>query len=376
MPWMTGQQYLDANPDVKKAGVDPLYHVLTYVLHGRKEPRPLWIDPAEPPKPPGPPPGPKPPDPTVSGEIKDFQRVKSADNPDAIYFSSGKVDGKMRFGEYRCYSAKLFREPHSLEKQFQAESVFDICAFKGSWYLSLEHGGYPDVDRGMVMRWNGSKWVEVFRHPTWLLAFHLHAHGDHLYVTGSNWDPMHGGIWRTSDGTHWEQYTASYHDYWDMASSGSDLWTSGAYGGDYGPGCHPCVYKNRDRVWDSPEQGAGFLGIAVFRGDVFMGQATPAKVVRFSDKKTVLNMPTQNKVPKLIVDEACNTLYAIGCRTDEATAGAEVWKTKDGSKWTLARPPFSIPHIFHAYQDPGTKDIYLAGGKFNAYGRIYKSVRG
>ena len=44
MPWMTGQQYLDANPDVKKAGVDPLYHVLTYVLHGRKEPRPLWID--------------------------------------------------------------------------------------------------------------------------------------------------------------------------------------------------------------------------------------------------------------------------------------------------------------------------------------------
>ncbi len=25
MPWMTGAQYLDANPDVKKAGVDPLY---------------------------------------------------------------------------------------------------------------------------------------------------------------------------------------------------------------------------------------------------------------------------------------------------------------------------------------------------------------
>ena len=37
MPWMTGQQYLDANPDVKAAGVDPLYHVLTYVLHGHKE---------------------------------------------------------------------------------------------------------------------------------------------------------------------------------------------------------------------------------------------------------------------------------------------------------------------------------------------------
>ena len=24
MPWMTSQQYLDANPDVKAAGVDPL----------------------------------------------------------------------------------------------------------------------------------------------------------------------------------------------------------------------------------------------------------------------------------------------------------------------------------------------------------------
>ena len=187
---------------------------------------------------------------------------------------------------------------------------------------------------------------------------------------------MHGGIWRTSNGVNWEQYAASDYTYWDMASSGADLWTSGAYGGDYGPGCHPCVFKNRGLVWESGEQGAGYLGIAVFRGDVFMGQATPAKVVRFSDKKTVLNMPTQNKVPKLIVDEGSNTLFAIGCRTDEATSGAEVWKTKDGSKWTLARPPFSIPHLFHAYQDPDSKDIYLAGGKFNQYGRIYKSVRG
>lgn len=52
MPWMTGQQYLDANPDVKKAGVDPLYHVLKYVLHGPKEPRPLWIDDQPQPPPP------------------------------------------------------------------------------------------------------------------------------------------------------------------------------------------------------------------------------------------------------------------------------------------------------------------------------------
>jgi len=376
MPWMTGQQYLDANPDVKKAGVDPLYHVLTYVLHGRKEPRPLWIDPAEPPKPPDPPPGPTPPDPPVSGEITDFQRVKSADNPGAIYFSSGKVAGKMRYGEYRCYSARLYREPHSLETQFTAESVFDICAFKGSWYCSLEHGGYPDIDRGMVMKWNGSKWVEVFRHPSWILAFHLHVHGDKLYVSGSNWNPMTGGIWRTADGTHWEEYVSSNYVYWDMASGGNDLWTAGAYGGDYGPGCHPVVFRNRDLVWESSEQGAGFLGIAAAYGDIFLGQATPAKVVRFSDKKTVLSMPTQNKVPKLIVDEACNTLYAIGCRTDEATSGAEVWKTKDGSKWSLARPPFSIPHLFHAYQDPDDKSIWLAGGKFNAYGRIYKSIRG
>lgn len=372
MPWMTSKQYLDANPDVKKAGVDPLYHVLTYVINGPKEPRPLWVDPEQPP--PGPtPPNPQPP---TSGEIKDFVRVKEADNPDAIYFSSGKVDGKMRYGEYRCYSAKLFREPHSLEKQFQAESVFDICAFKGSWYLSLEHGGYPDVDRGMVMQWSGSQWVEVFRHPTWILAFHLHVHGDKLYVTGSNWNPMTGGIWRTADGTHWEEYTSSNYVYWDMATKGNDLWTAGTYGGDYGPGCHPAVFKNRDLVWESDEQGAGFLGIASFNGDIYLGQAEPAKIVRFSDKKTVLTMPTQKKVTKLIVDEACNTLYALGCRRDERTSGVEVWATKDGNSWKSIGAPWSMPHLFHAYQDPDDKAIYLAGGKFNNYGRIYKSIRG
>jgi hypothetical protein len=404
------EAYLVHYPDVKKAGANPLAHWFEhgktegrssagyiakykdirehpyysthplehYWRHGKNEGR-TWgnvpVPPApQPPQPPGPP---------ASGEIKDFQRMAECDNPVSIYFSSCKVDGKMHFGEYGlqgAYTAKIIRYPHAPVQEFLAESVFDICEFKGSWYCSLEHGGYPDIDRGMVMRWNGSKWVEVFHHPSWILAFHLHVHGDHLYVTGSEWAPMHGGIWRTSNGVNWEQYAASDYTYWDMASGGTDLWTSGAYGGDYGPGCHPAVFRNRDLAWESDEQGAGFLGIATFRGKVYVGQAAPAKVIRINDNKTVVNLPTQGKIPKLIVDDRCNTLYAIGCVADEATRGAEVWKTTDGDKWSLALPPFSVPHLFHAYQDPADGTIYLAGGKWSqggdGYGRIYKSIRG
>src|SRR5574340_1275751 len=39
---VTSKQYLEANPDVAKAGIDPLYHALTYAIDG-KEPRCLTI---------------------------------------------------------------------------------------------------------------------------------------------------------------------------------------------------------------------------------------------------------------------------------------------------------------------------------------------
>ena len=333
------------------------------------------------------PPDPQPPDPPISGEIKDFKRMPECDNPISIYFSSCKVDGEMNFGEYGLqggYTSKIIRYPHTTVQEFLAESVFDICEFKGSWYCSLEHGGYPDIDRGMVMRWNGSKWVESFRHPSWILAFHLHVHTDgYLYVTGSGWNPMIGGIWRTADGTHWEKYAGDngVYVYWDMTSEENNLWSVGAHGGDYGPGCHPAVYRNKNLVRESSEQDAGYLGVAYFLKDIFMSQANPGKVIRFSDKKTVFNVPVPGKIPKLIVDEMSNMLIAICCTDDSATGGATVWGTKDGNKWHLIRPPFSCPHLFHAYQDPDSKEIWLVGGKFacmsqDGYGRIYKSVRG
>lgn len=181
MPWMTGAQYLAANPDVAKAGMDPLFHVLKYVLHGRKEPRPLWID--DKPTPPGP----QPPDPPVSGEITDFQRVKSADNPDAIYFSSGKVDGKLLFGEYGYQNGNkqsdLYEYPHSKVDSFNAESIFDICKHGGKYYLAVEHGKWDSVDRGIVYQLQGNTWVEVFRASEAELFFNLHSHCNYIYVT-------------------------------------------------------------------------------------------------------------------------------------------------------------------------------------------------
>jgi len=136
MAWMTSKQYLDANPDVKKAGVDALYHVLTYVLHGPCEPRPLWIDDT-----PSPTPDPDP-TPTPTGEIQDFNRIPLCDGP-SCYFSIGKVGGKLLFGEYGYQNGNkqsdLFEYPHSKVDSFNVESIFDICKHGGKYYLAVEH---------------------------------------------------------------------------------------------------------------------------------------------------------------------------------------------------------------------------------------------
>jgi hypothetical protein len=50
MVWIDSKEYLRRNPDVAKAGVDPLWHVLSHVLDGPKEPRSLLIEGTAPPQ--------------------------------------------------------------------------------------------------------------------------------------------------------------------------------------------------------------------------------------------------------------------------------------------------------------------------------------
>lgn len=320
-------------------------------------------------------------------EIVDFKRVSECDNPTSIYFSAGMVDGDMQFGEYGLqgsYTSKIWKYPHTSIQEFQCESVFDIKEFNGKYYHAQEHGRYTEYDNGMVYQWNGTKWIEVFRNPNWVLAFNLHVHNGYLYVTGSSWAPMRGGIWRTSNGTSWEEYCGQNdYVYWGMTTHGNDLWICGAYGADYGDNnSHPAVYVNKNRVYDDYSSVlAGYLGIASFNNDVFLGQANPAKIVRYSDKKTVLDLhfPTGSKFTKLIVDEHAKTLFAVACKGDDYTSGAVAYATKDGSRWYNVGGAFSVPHIFNAYYEPSKKEIWLCAGKWSqgsdGFGRMYRSVR-
>lgn len=372
MPWMTSAQYLDANPDVKAAGVDALYHVLTYVINGPKEPRSLWIDETAP----APDPTPTP----TTGEITDFNRVTACDGP-SCYFSVHKINGKMHFGEYGYQSGNkqsdLFTYPHTKSDTFNAESVFDICKHGGKYYLTVEHGKWDSVDRGIVYQLQGSTWVEVFRAANAELFFNLHSHSNYIYVTtgGSS-----GGVYRSADGASWETFIASdAYCRWDMDTLDGHLYICGAYGGDYGAGCKPAVWKDTSRIWDLDLDGAGFLGIAAFKGDIYLGSANPAKVYKLSSKSVVLDKSSFLKIPKLIVDKSTDTLFALLCRGDEASSGAEVWATK-GAGWYQINGPWSCPHLYCAYYDGDTGDMWLGGGKWSqksgGYGRIYKSVRG
>ena len=189
-----------------------------------------------------------------------------------------------------------------------------------------------------------------------------------------------GGVYRSADGTNWETFIPSdSYCRWDMDTLDGHLYLCGAYGGDYGAGCKPAVWKDTSRIWDLDLDGAGFLGIAAFKGDIYLGSANPAKVYKLSSKSVVLDKSSFLKIPKLIVDKSTDTLFALLCRGDEASSGAEVWATKDGATWKQVNGPWSCPHLYCAYYDADTGDMWLGGGKWSqksgGYGRIYKSVR-
>jgi len=323
---------------------------------------------------------PTPPTPPPGDEIKDFNRLPECDNPSAIYFSAGNVNGDMHVGEYGYQNGRtkssLWKYPHSFVRDFDCEAIFDLCMHKGINLLALERGGWgSEIDRGMIYRLSGNSWIETYRHPSLASALKMKSCADgYVYAT------LGESSVRSLDGITWGVYndTPGYCQ-WDVTDSGADIWIAGAYGGDYGPGCHPVVWKNRSMVWDSLQEDAGFLGIAAFNGNIFLAQANPAQIIRFSDKKVVLNRPGQAKFTKLVIDEFAKTLYAITCVPDSAASGAEVWSTKDGNAWKQMPGPYSVPHLFNAYYNPSTKEIWLTGGKWSqrsgGYGRIYKSVR-
>jgi hypothetical protein len=317
----------------------------------------------------------------ITGEIVDFNRDASCDGR-SCYFAIGKPGGKIHYGEYGYQNGNkqsdLFEYPHSKVDTFNAESIFDICKHGGKYYLSVEHGKWDSVDRGIVYQLQGSAWVEVFRAPVAELFFNLHSHSNYIYVTAGG---TSGGVYRSADGTSWETFIPSdSYCRWDMDTLDNHLYICGAYGGDYGPGCHPVVWKDTTRIWDMNLDGMGFLGIAAYKGDIYLGSANPGKVYRLSTKSCVLDRPGFEKVPKLIVDKKTDTLFSPLCKGESTNSGAEVWATKDGRKWYQINGPWSCPHLYCAYYDADTGDMWLGGGKWaqrsGGYGRIYKSVRG
>ncbi|MFH1408970.1 MAG: hypothetical protein ABIH34_03615 [Nanoarchaeota archaeon] len=328
---------------------------------------------------------------TPISKITDFVHLPECDNPVSVYFGIGKVNSTIHFGEYGYQygdaSSKLFAYPHMLVQEFDSESVLDIKEFKGRYYLSVERGKWKSgVDKAMVYQLQGTKWVEVYRHPRWNLMVHLHVHNGYLYATGSKLEDRSdpAGAVRTADGVNWEVYYENQSEYrlWGMTSLGNDIWFAATSSGmDYGGNnCRPSVFRNKDLIWtDYSNPNDGFWGIAAFKGQIYLGQTGHARVVRFSDKKVVLDRPGHIKITKLLVSEATNILFAFVSGSDATTSGAEVWATSDGNSWYNVGGAFAVPHLFFAYYEPVAKEIWIAGGKFSqrdgGYGRIYKSVR-
>jgi len=317
-------------------------------------------------------------------EIKDFIRVSECDNTDSCYFGIGEIDGEKYFGVYGYQfsesSSELYKYPHTKVQTFDSESVFDIKEFKGKGYLILERGEWQaGIDRAIVcQRHSDGIWRECFRNPDpekkWAMNLLVNTDG-YLYATV-------GDIYRTSDGTNWSRYTYDNYSHLQMCSKDGEVWSTGGTICDWGGENKPAVFRNSSLAWvDDSRVGDGFWGITAFKNDIFLGGTGHARIVRYSDKKTVLDRSSLLSCFSLVVDKDTDTLLAMFNEHDGKTSGAEVWASKDGNRWYQINGKFSVSGLFCSYYDEKAKEIWIGGGNWTqgsnpGNGRIYKSVRG
>lgn len=363
--------YLQLNTDIAANNYWKDYPLTHYFSMGRKEGR-LYLK--------------------KDGPIVRFKRLVECNQPLSGYFGICRVNGKMQFGTYGYqngqHASKIFEYPHVKTADFNAESVFKILLFKGKYYCTLEHGQYSTVDRGMVYRLDGDKWVEVYRHPRWILLLETLVHTDGwLYVTGCHYndrsDPA--GVIRTNDGINWQTWFENPNEYrfFGMASKGNDIYIAGtSSGADWGANnCNPSIFCNSNLIWrDYSRPNDGFWACVNFKNEIYVGGSGHARVVRVSDRKTVLNIPEFDVIHSMIVDKKTDTLFAFAnMNSDAYDTGATIYATKNGNDWYTIPGTSDVTSNHFGYYDDQEDQIWLASGRFNqqskGYGAIFVSER-
>jgi len=311
-------------------------------------------------------------------KITSFTLIEEA--PLSCYFTVKKINGVLNAGTYGYQNgihASEIRQGKTTIQKFDAESVFAIREFKGDYYASLEHGKFSTVDRAMIYKLINGVWQEVYRHPRWVIMTEMHVHEGYLYATGTAWDNPSdpAGVVRSSDGINWEIYFENSYEYrfWGMTSMGSELWIAATSSGvDWGSNnSNPSVFRGKDLIWrDYSRPNHGFWGITHHKGDIYLGGTGIARVVRFSDKRTVLES-TAHEACHWIGSDGDNMFAAF---SSSGAADAKIYKSIDGTTWTEMTGITAKTLISGSFEDDG---LYIAGGRFHqkseGYGHIYKS---
>jgi hypothetical protein len=329
-------------------------------------------------------------------EITSFVRLSECDNPLSMYFGVNKINGKMVFGTYGYqhgdHSSEIYEYPHTKVAEFDCESVMQIEKHAGKYYCTLEHGKIKSgVDKAMIMRLDGSVWNEVYRSDHAVLAIGLKSHSDgYIYATIPGSDSPNSDIVRSQSGDSgtWEKWYTNTNEYrfFGISSWGGNILVGASSSlGDWGGNTQPSIFVNKNLVFrDADRTGDGFWGAVSFNGEGYVGGTGRARVVRVSDKKTVLDKPDFQTVFCFVVDKMRNTLFAlVNPDGDVHSSGSEIWATKDGNNWYNVGGPLSAVCLMGAYYDSETGDVWLVGGRFAqgsnsnlGYGRIFKGVRG
>ncbi|MFH1385502.1 MAG: hypothetical protein ABIG65_00425, partial [Patescibacteria group bacterium] len=282
------------------------------------------------------------------------------------YFNKTLYAGGYGYAGGQDHEAELYtcvEGASSLEKTFDAESVFALEDFNDSLYMTHEQGDWDGTNGfATVYKLENNSWVRKFIDTNRSLGFELKKILNALYFSAAY---PSGAVHQTTDGGDWNatftvspgcstEYLGS-HNY--MLYAGSEC------------GGSPALWRgNSERVSTGYEGEAGtqFSGMTSFGNNMYLGMSlNNCRIVKYdgdSSYQEVYQCPSSQKIPWMGATE--KYVYALVSKAWDAQSGDSMIirsSTGNSGSWSTLKT-FDMPEVVWA-DIASDGNIYIAGGQ-------------
>ncbi len=263
----------------------------------------------------------------------------------------------------------------SVQKTFNAESVFSLAELNGSLYASHERGDFSSLDDSTVYRLSGGSWSRVFNDSSRNLGMELKNFNNTLYLSSVDFGGSGGGaVFKTTDGNSWSSVLA--------VPSGCGTEFIANYNGTIYAGSmcssKPAMFRGSGERVSTPydnESGNQFSGMTSFGGNLYLGMwGNNCRIAKYngSSFQSVYTCPSGHRSVAWMGVSAGYVYALIQIDWGAQSGDSHLIRSPSGDSNTWKTvATFSMPEVVWAdVASDGT--IYVAGGKHGSYGRVYK----